>query len=102
MPPPFGGDDLRLSTDELIGAVTPIDEKPSPFVATNVALLTFEDKLVPRRLPVEEAGGLRFGVLGVIGDEEQQKIRNDDVQLKPAAQAIAEILPYLKRESATS
>jgi hypothetical protein len=92
----FGGDDLRLSTDELIAAVTPVDEKPSSFVATNVALLTFEDKLVPRMQIVEEAG-LRIGVLGVIGAEEQRKIRNDDVQMKPAAVAIAEMLPALQK-----
>ncbi len=93
----FGGDDLRLSTDELIAAITPIDEKRSTFVATNVALLTFEDKLVPRMQIVDEAG-LRLGVLGVIGDEEQRKIRNDDVQMRPAAAAIAEMLPALLKE----
>ena len=46
---------------------------------------------------VEEAG-LRIGVLGVIGDEEQRKIRNDDVQIKPVAAAIAEMLPALLKE----
>ena len=38
----FGGDDLRLSVTELIGAVTSLDEKPSPFVATNAALGSFD------------------------------------------------------------
>jgi hypothetical protein len=93
----LGGEDLRLSLDELISAVTSVDDKPSPFVATNVALLSFQDKLVAR-YRVAEAGGMRFGVLAVLGEEEQQKVRNDELQFKPAAQAIAEVLPQLKRE----
>jgi hypothetical protein len=40
---------------------------------------------------------LRFGVLAVIGEEDQRKVNGPDIQFKPAAEAIAETLPELKR-----
>jgi hypothetical protein len=91
----FGGDDLRLSLTELISAVVPVDDKPSPFVATNVTLAIFDEL---DRHKVVEAGGMRFGVLAVLGQEEQRKVNNPEVQFKPAAKAIDEMLPALRKD----
>ncbi|MEX2140718.1 MAG: multiheme c-type cytochrome [Pirellulales bacterium] len=94
----FGGADLRLSLTELISAVTSVEEnKPSPFVATNAALVSFDDPLVARH-QIVEAGGMRFGVLAVIGQQDQRQVNNPEVQFKPAANAIAETLPIVQKQ----
>ncbi len=92
----FGTDDLRLPADRLLESASGVTEGGSPFVATNVALFSFEDNLVPRAKTIIN-GGIKLGVLSVVGDEEQRKVRNDDLKFKPAAAAIAEMLPTLKR-----
>jgi hypothetical protein len=92
----FGGEDLRLPVTELISAITNAEGQTKPFVATNAALLAFEDALVPRQTVVE-AGGLRFGVLAVVGQQDQQIVNNAEVHFKPADKAVAEMLPALKQ-----
>jgi hypothetical protein len=91
----FSGDDLRVSTPELLSAVISVGNKPSPFVSTNAALIGFDDGPVARH-KVVEAGGMRFGVLSVLGAEEQRKVNNPEIHFKPAAEAIKEMLPELK------
>jgi hypothetical protein len=90
----FSGDDLRVSVPELLSAVISVGDKPSPFVSTNAALVGFDDLA---RHKVVEAGGMRFGVLSVVGAEEQRKVNNPEIQFKPAAKAIEELLPELQK-----
>ena len=90
----FSGDDLRVSVPELLSAVISVGEKPSPFVSSNAALIGLDEDQLARH-KVIEAGGLRFGVLSVVGADEQRKVNNPEIQFKPAAQAIKELLPKL-------
>lgn len=92
----FGADDLRLPTDELIAAATSVDDKASPFVATNVALLTFDDKLVDRA-KIVSVGGLKIGIAAILGDSLRKQVRNSNLEFKPAAAALAEVLPDLRK-----
>jgi hypothetical protein len=92
----FSGDDLRVSVPELLSAVISVDDKPSPFVSTNAALVGFDDGPVARH-KVVEAGGMRVGVLSIMGAEEQRKVNNPEIHFKPAAEAIKELLPELKK-----
>jgi hypothetical protein len=87
----FGGEDLRFELTELISAVT-----VAPFVATNAALAGFEEELP--RFRIIEAGGMRIGVLAVLGADEQRKVRNPDVVFKPAEATITQVLPEVKKE----
>jgi hypothetical protein len=91
----FGPDDLRLSTNELLAAVSPVTEKPSPFVAANVDLLGAG---IPSPFRVIEAGGKRIGVTSVIGDEYRKAVNNQDVKFKPADAALKELIPKLAAE----
>lgn len=93
----FGGEDLRLSLTELISAVTSVDDTPSPFVATNAALVSFDAALVARH-QIVEAGGMRFGVLAVIGQQEQRQVNNPEIQFTPADKAIAQMLPEVQKQ----
>jgi hypothetical protein len=93
----FGGDDLRLPIDELLSAVATVDEKPSPFVATNIVFSNFEDNLA--RHKIVKVADLRIGVLAVVGEEEQRKVNNPEIHFTPAGEAIAKALPNLQQEN---
>ena len=83
----FGPDDLRLSSD---GLLAPVDE--GNFVAANVDIyeLNASHRIV-------EAGGIKLGITGVLGLEQQKEInRSGDVVLSDPATAIGNILPKLK------
>jgi hypothetical protein len=92
----FGPADLRLPAEELVAAVAPIGDKPTPYVSGNVGLLGLDANITPR-FRVVEAGGLKIGITTVLGDEEAAKIRNDDIEVVPAAQALAPIAAELSK-----
>jgi len=84
----FGPGDLRLPAEELVAAVAPVGDQPTPFVSANVGLLGMDANITPRHRVVE-AGGLRFGIVSVLGDAEAKQVRNDAVETLPAGQGLA-------------
>ena len=88
----FGPDDLRLSTPEMFAIVS---NQPSPFVAANVGLYGFDDKMLPG-FKVVDAGGVKIGVAAVLGDSFCHTLNNQDVQTKPAVEALKAIVPKLQ------
>jgi hypothetical protein len=93
----FGPGDLRLPAEELVAAVAAIGDEPSPFVSANVGLLGLDAAITPR-FRVIEAGGLRIGITTVLGDDEAAKVRNDDIEVVPAATALASVAADLAKE----
>jgi hypothetical protein len=93
----FGPGDLRLPAEELVAAVAAIGDEPTPFVSANVGLLGLDAAITPR-FRVVEAGGLRIGITTVLGDDEATKVRNDDIEVIPAAAALASVAADLAKE----
>jgi hypothetical protein len=89
----FGADDLRLPAEALTAVA--VGQQPSPFISANVALFGFDQNLMPR-FRVISAGGLKIGVTAVVGAEAQKSINNGELEFKPAAKGLAEVLPQLK------
>jgi len=97
----FGPDDLRLSTNELLGAVTNLSDDAglSRFVSANVGLLGMDSAITPRWRIVEVAGH-KIGITAVLGDSLRAGLGNNaEVETKPAADALAEIMPELVKAS---
>ena len=92
----FGPDDLRLSAAELYAILSPVEGQETPFVSANVGLYSMDDKTVPR-FRVFEVGGKKIGVTSVVGDDYRRKVNNNDIQFKPAAEALAEVVPELQK-----
>jgi len=92
----FGPADLRLPAEELVAAVAPIGDEPTPYVSGNVGLLGLDANITPR-FRVVEAGGLKIGITTILGDEEAAKVRNDDIEVVPAAEALAPIAAELAK-----
>ena len=90
----FGPGDLRLPAEELVAAVAPIGDVPTPFISANVGLLGLDANITPR-FRVVEAGGLKIGVTTVLGGAAAATLRNDDIEVVPAEGALAEIAPQL-------
>jgi hypothetical protein len=84
----FGPGDLRLPAEELVAAVAPVGDQPTPFVCANVGLLGLDANITPR-FRVVDVAGRKIGVTGVLGDKEAAQIRNDDVEIAPAAASLA-------------
>ncbi len=91
----FGPDDLKLSTSEMFAIVSPVGNQPSPFVAANTGLYGFDEKMLPG-FRVIDVGGVKIGVAAVLGDSYFRTLNNQDVQTKPAAEALKAMLPKLK------
>lgn len=88
----LGPDDLRLSSGEVFAAIT---EEPNRFVSANAAVL--DRDLLPRSAAIE-ANGCKIGVTAVVGDEQREKIRNDEVLLQSAAEGLKLAWAQLQRE----
>jgi hypothetical protein len=87
----FGAADLRLSAGEVAAVVAGDQPDRTIFVGANVDLFG----LTPR-FRVFEAGGMKFGVTAVLGDEFRQQVNNNELELKPAAVALKEVVDQLK------
>ena len=90
----FGPEDLRLPAEELIAAVAAVGDQGTPFASSNVGLLGLDTGLTPR-FQIVEAGGLKFGIASVLGDSEVDTIRNDSLEMIPAAEALGEVSQQL-------
>ncbi len=92
----LGPGDLRLPAEELVAAVAPVGDSPTPFVSANVGLLGLDANITPR-FRIVDVGGLRIGITSVLGDKESAQIRNDAVEVQPAAKAIEAVAAELKK-----
>ena len=92
----FGPGDLRLPAEELVAAVAPVGDNPTPFVSANVGLLGLDANITPR-FRIIEAGGLRFGLVSVLGDAQAKQVRNDAIEILPAAQGLEAAAAELKK-----
>jgi hypothetical protein len=96
----FGANDLRLPAEELVAAVAAVGDVRTPFVSANVGLFGIDSGITPR-FRVVEAGGMRIGITSVVGDREAAQIRNDNVEVLPAAKALADVAAKLSQERCT-
>ena len=71
----FGPADLRLPAEELVAAVAPVGNEPTPFLSANVGLLGLDANITPR-FRVVEIGGLRVGITSVLADSKSADLRN--------------------------
>lgn len=94
----LGESDLRLPAEELVAVVADAEDSRSPFVAANIALFGF-DAALTKRLRVVEAGGLRVGITAILGDEATKGLDAAQVENRPAAEALREIMPELVEQS---
>jgi hypothetical protein len=83
----FGPGDLRLPAEELVAAVAAVGDQPTPFVSANVGLLGLDANITPR-FRVIDTGGIKIGITTVLGDEEASRVRNDAIEVVPAAKAL--------------
>src|SRR4029079_11439887 len=80
----LGADDLKLTPGDLLAAANP-DDKPSIFTSANVALL---DRSLTPKFRIAEAGGKKSGILAVLGDEGEKKLKGDELVHSPALKAL--------------
>jgi hypothetical protein len=90
----FGPDDLRLGPDALLLASA---ESEGRFVAANLAISNW-DVSPTSRYRVVERGGHRVGITAVLGKKYADGILEREIVKKPAAEALAEVLPKLAAE----
>ncbi|HET6884318.1 MAG TPA: multiheme c-type cytochrome [Pirellulales bacterium] len=88
----FGVEDLKLPGGALASAVV----ESELFVSANVSLFA-ADFGFPQKFVVAEAGGMKVGVTGVLGDRLQKQVTNNEVVFQPAKKALAEVVPELKK-----
>ncbi|MFM9059402.1 MAG: multiheme c-type cytochrome [Planctomycetaceae bacterium] len=92
----FGPGDLRLPAEELVAAVAPIGDRPTPYVSANVGLLGLDANITPR-FRVVEAGGLKIGVTTVLGAKATADLKNTDVEVVPAEKALTPVAAELAK-----
>ena len=87
----FGPSDLRLSAGEIAAVVAGSQPDQGIFVSANVDVFG----LLPR-VRITTAGGLKLGITSVLGDEYRKQVNNTELETKPAADSLQEIMPQLK------
>ncbi|HVX15458.1 MAG TPA: multiheme c-type cytochrome [Pirellulales bacterium] len=87
----FGTDDLKLPAGALLSAVFDADI----FISGNAML--FDDGVGIPRFRTAQIGGMKVGVTAVVSDRSQKQVSNKDVKFMPAAKALDEIVPDLKK-----
>ena len=91
----FGPADLRLPAEELVAAVAPVGNEPTPFLSANVGLLGLDANITPR-FRVVEIGGLRIGITSVLGNSKSGDIRNAAIEVTAAETALQEVVKLMQ------
>ncbi len=86
----FGPDDLRLPASLLAS----VAGDTGPFVSANVGLIA--EGFVPTSRVIE-AGGMKIGVTGVLGEQYQKEVHGEDILLTDPATALKKVLPELQK-----
>ena len=101
----FGPDDLHMPVSELILVAADVNDKPSMFLAANIGLFGFDQKIT-QTSRIIKAGGLRIGVTAILGNQYrkeieayQKKTDSHDIEMCDAEAALKKIVPELKRNS---
>ena len=99
----FGAEDLKLPATELLSATADLpatddgQEQPSPCVSANVGLFGFDSEQT-HRYRVVRVGDKTIGITSILGDEFQQEVNNDDLEFRPAREALRDVLQQLAQE----
>ena len=96
----FGPGDLRLPAEELVAAVAPVGDQPTPFVSANVGLLGLDANITPR-FRVIESNGVVVGFTTVLGEEEASRVHNDAIEVLPARDALKPVVKELSSANCT-
>ncbi|MBC7853726.1 MAG: hypothetical protein IAF94_09845 [Pirellulaceae bacterium] len=80
----LGADDLKLTPGDLLAATNPPD-KPSIFTSANVALL---DRSLTPSFQVAQAGGKKIGIIAVLGDKAEKKLKGDELLHSPGLETL--------------
>lgn len=91
----LGPHDLQLPVDVLLSNT---GNPENTLTAANVGLLGFDTGL-PSRYRVVKAGGVQVGIIAVLGEKFRQGVNNAEIVFKPAAEAIAEVLPEVREQA---
>jgi hypothetical protein len=90
----FGATDLRL---DILSLVLNSSDAKNVFVSANVGILDFDPEY-SQRYKVIEAGGMKIGVTGVLGNREISALKNvDDLTLVDSDDALRIVLPELQK-----
>lgn len=89
----LGPDDLRLTFDELLSVVAPVDgsEEGRLFVCANVDLFEMN-----ARYRIVEAGGKKIGITAILGEELQKKVTSSEITMTSPDEALREVWPTLE------
>ena len=93
----FGASDLALPAENLLAATGDLqdDAGQSRFVSANVGLFGLANNAVPK-FRIITIGGVRVGITSVLGDSVAKQVGNQEIEVAPAAQALAEVVEQLK------
>jgi hypothetical protein len=91
----FGPDDLQLPAEQLL--LLDLPGGKSPFVSANVVNEFAPEMIVPYK--VVKVGDKKIGVTTILGAANRDRIRNEGIQIQPAAEALATVLPKLQAEA---
>lgn len=93
----LGTSELQLPADALYADVGGTKQQPSPFVSANVGLFGLDPNITPQK-HILERGGFKVGVTSVLGPTYQRLINNPEIVMTGAEQALAKMVPELKKE----
>lgn len=90
----FGPGELSLPSDSLLIAAEELQDGQSRFVSANVGLFGLDSGFTPRFRIIERAGR-KIGVTAVLGDKYAATLAKDDLEIRPAHEALSEVVAEL-------
>ncbi len=89
--------DLKFDLGDLIAAASEVDGKPGLFISSNVALLSWDAGFTgkPR---VIEAGGMKIGVIAVLGQEFQNQILSKEILFEAPEKVVRQQAEPLRKQ----
>jgi hypothetical protein len=94
----LGGNDVQLPAGELVAVAASTPGQQGMFISANVGLFGFSAEITPQTRVVE-AGGRKFGITAVLGEQFRKQIHGDEIETSDPATALRKVLPELRKQA---
>ncbi|MDO4575296.1 MAG: multiheme c-type cytochrome [Planctomycetia bacterium] len=94
----LGDTDLMFPAGDLLSEVTNPGRSSKLFTSANVGIFAMDPKtLVPAKILIRN--GIKIGIVGILGEEEQKEVRNDEIVFGKVRAALDKVVPILKEKT---
>lgn len=93
----LGTTDLNFPAGDILSEISTPAANGNMFISANVGVFAMDPKTLPPAKIIQR-GGVKIGIVGVLGEGEQKAVRNDEIVFRNSVESLKKIVPQLREK----